>query len=276
MNKTKDILKNILSENTDKSLLYKRNLLKEYLQVYVLDFIYSHPQYKDLIFYGGSCLAQCYSLPRLSEDLDFVDTKKNVDISQLADDIRDYFSKQTDLQPELKVQKFRIYLKFPILKELDLSREQETDRLFLKVEVFQKFDFCASYKTEIKPIFKLNKSLLVKTFDLPTLMSTKIRAVLNRKWEKTDRKGKTLLSVKGRDYFDLMWYLEKGVKPNLQCLDFETNIDLAKALEDNVRKLDSKSVRLDLENFIADYNFVSSLSQDLKEILLNGIKRFGV
>ncbi|KKR75172.1 MAG: hypothetical protein UU18_C0012G0013 [Parcubacteria group bacterium GW2011_GWB2_40_8] len=69
MGKEKIILKNIVDENFDKSALYKRNLLKEYLQVLVLDYIYSSDKYSGLVFYGGTCLAHCFGLPRLSEDL---------------------------------------------------------------------------------------------------------------------------------------------------------------------------------------------------------------
>lgn len=273
MNKIKDVLKNILAENIDKSAMYKRNLLKEYLQIYVLDYIYSSDKYKDLVFYGGSCLAQVYGLPRLSEDLDFVDIKKEVDINLLADDLSKFFSKKTDLNPEIKVQKFRIYLKFSILKEMNLSGGAETDLLFLKIEIFKGFDFCNNYEFQIKPLFKLNKSLLVKTFDLPTLMSTKIRAVLFRKWEKTDKQGKILLNVKGRDYFDLMWYLEKGVKPNLKCIECENLKNLKNKLLENIKNVDDKSIQLDLENFIADNNFVKNLSKNIKDILLAGVDK---
>jgi len=130
------ILKNILSNHPDKSDMYKRNLIKEYLQILVLGFIYSNAKYKDLFFYGGTCLAQCFGLPRLSEDLDFVDIKKEVDMNKMSVDIKDFFEKKTDLPISVKVQKFRIYLKFPILKELGLSENSESDVLFLKVEVF--------------------------------------------------------------------------------------------------------------------------------------------
>ena len=273
MHKIKDVLKKILNENSDKTILYKRNALKEYLQIFVLDFIYSNKKYKDLIFYGGSCLSQCYNLPRLSEDLDFVDIKKKINLHELAFDLENYFKDKTDLKPIAKIQKFRIYLKFHILKELKMANKSESDVLMLKVEIFKGFDFCKKYKTEIKPLFKLNKSLLVRVFDLPTLMSTKIRAVLNRKWEKTDKQGNTLLSVKGRDYFDLMWYMEKGVMPNIQCLGKTGNLDeIKKNLINVIDKVDEKSIRLDLENFISDANFVKNLSANIKNILISGVK----
>ncbi|MEA2064812.1 MAG: nucleotidyl transferase AbiEii/AbiGii toxin family protein [Patescibacteria group bacterium] len=274
MDKIKDVLKNLLEENSGKTILYQRNILKEYLQIFVLDFIYSNKKYKDLIFYGGSCLSQCYNLPRLSEDLDFVDIQKKINLEKLAFGLENYFKNKTDLKPTVKIQKFRIYLKFHILEELKLADKSESNILLLKVEVFKGFDFCKKYKTEIKPLFKLNKSLFVRVFDLPTLMSTKIMAVLNRKWEKTDKQGNVLLNVKGRDYFDLMWYIEKEVQPNIQCLGKVKNLEeIKKNLIDIIKKVDAKSIKFDIENFISDADFVKNLSNNIKNILISGVKK---
>lgn len=272
MENTKLFLKN-LSDKSKGSNVLKRNILKEYLQILVLDFIYSNPRYSELFFYGGSCLKHCFGLPRISEDLDFVDAKDGVNIASLARDLEDYFKKNTDLNLTATVQKFRIYLKFPILRELRLAKTSESDLLFLKVEIFGNFDFCKSYKSEIVPLFKFNKSILAKTFDLPTLMSTKIRAILYRKWEKTDKKGDSLIKVKGRDYFDLMWYWEKGVKPNIKCIENIKSIEeLKEKLLKIIEKIDAKSIQLDLEPLIDDSNFVKNLSKNIKSILIRGAK----
>ena len=250
-----------------------RNLAKEYLQILVLDFIYSNPKYKELVFYGGSCLAHCFGLPRLSEDLDFVDLKKKINLSQLGKDLVIYF-KNFDLKMIPAIQKFRLYLKFPLLRELGLSGEHETDLLFLKIEIFKNFAFKKGFKIEMIPFFKFNQSILVRSFDLPTLMSTKIRAILYRKFEKTDKKGKTLIRVKGRDYFDLMWYLEKGVTPNFKCLEIKNKIKLKEKLLEIVKKVDARSIKLDLEPLIDDQNFVLDLSKNIKEILIKKISKF--
>lgn len=261
-------LKKIVRENFDKTDLYKRNLLKNYLQVFVLGYIYSHKKYSELIFYGGSALSHCYNLPRLSEDLDFVDVSKKVKTERLAEDLKRYFEKDIGMPVKVKTQKFRIYLKFPILRQLGLSKNSQSDWLHLRIEVFKDFDFCEKYKTEIKPLFKFNQSILVKTFDLSTLMATKIRAILHRKWEKTDKSGNILINVKGRDYFDLMWYLQKNVSPNLNCIEDVSNIeDLKKKLLNLLDKVNKRSIILDLENFIADENFVRDLGKNIKEIL---------
>ncbi|HAI74012.1 MAG TPA: hypothetical protein DCS28_03495 [Candidatus Moranbacteria bacterium] len=270
MERLKEELKNLLQNSSSKSALYNRNLLKDYLQILVLDFIYSHPRYSDLVFYGGSCLAQCHKLPRLSEDLDFVDLKKEVDITELKSDLESFFKAKYSFQVKTTAQKFRVYLKFPILNEIGLSLKSESDLLFLKVEIFSGFDFCKKYKTEILPLFKYNKSILIKSFDLPTLMATKIRAVLNRQWKKTDKNGNDLVMVKGRDYFDLMWYLEKEIIPNISCIENVKNLeDLKKILLDNIKKADTKSIELDLEAFIDDANYIKNVSKNMKNILKN-------
>jgi predicted nucleotidyltransferase component of viral defense system len=265
-------LKSIIKENFDKTDLYKRNLVKSYLQIFILHYLYSHKKYSELVFYGGSALAHCYGLPRLSEDLDFIDTSKKIKLDKVAEDLKKYFKKEIDLPIKIKIQKFRIYLKFPILRQLDLSNNSQSGWLHLKIEIFKEFNFCKKYKTEIKPLFKFNQSILINTFDLATLMATKIRAVLYRKWEKIDKSGKVLIDVKGRDYFDLMWYLQKKISPNLNCIENISDInDLKKKLLKIIAQADERSIKLDLENFVADENFTTSLGKNIKEILKNEI-----
>ena len=268
METIKPVLKNIIEDSPSRNNMFKRNLLKEYLQIVVLDFIYSHPTYSQLLFYGGSALAHCFDLERLSEDLDFIDEKKKINVAKLSKDLEEYFGKRTDLEVKTTVQKFRIYLKFLILRELGISTRDETDTLFLKVEVYSEFDFCKSYKTDIRPVFKYNRSILIKTFDQATLMATKIRVIFFRKWEKTDKQGRTTVKVKGRDYFDLLWYLQKGIQPNLSCIEgFDSMKDLKKKLLTMIASIDSKSIQLDLEALIDNPNFVKNISKNMKTIL---------
>jgi len=273
MEMIKVFLEDLLARVTSRNILFKRNLLKEYLQIVVLDYIYSHPAYSNLVFYGGSCLSHCFGLNRLSEDIDFIDIKKEINISQLAEDIKGYFNKNTDIKIKTSIQKFRIYLKFPVLKELNLAEPSESDLLFLKVKVFKEFRSCKDYKIQFIPVMRFNKSIIIKTFDLSTLMATKIMAILHRKWEKTDKNGRTIIKVKGRDYFDLLWYLKKGIIPNIRCIEgIKTKEELKKKLLKIVEDIDQKSIQLDLEQFIESDAFIKSLSKNIKEILLPEIE----
>lgn len=267
------ILKNLLQNNPSQNKLFLRNLVKEYFQIFILDFIYSHPTYAQLIFYGGSCLRHCYQLPRLSEDLDFVDLQGKVKLKSLAQDLQSYLTQAIGYPITIKQQKFRISIKIPLLKELNLSSESESDLIFLKVEIFSQFNFCHKYQIEMIPLFKFNQSILIRTFDLPTLMSTKIRAVLYRKWKKINKTGQTIVKIKGRDFFDLVWYLQKGIKPNLDCLENIKNIkELKEKLLISIQKIDSQSVKLDLEPLISDHHFTTALSSHIKDILIREIQ----
>lgn len=269
----KPFLKNIIGGAIGMSSTYKRNLLKDYIQVVILKFIYAHAKYSQMVFYGGSCLRHCFDLPRLSEDLDFVDLKKNIKLTDLADDLTDYFKKNTDLQARIKVQPSRLQIKFAVLKELGLASPSDSDIVYLKLEIFKYFDFCAGYKINIAPIFKFNRSIIIKTFDLPTMMATKIGAVMNRKWQKIAKGGELLAKVKGRDYFDLFWYLHKAVKPNLKCLiNKKSAVGLKEKLLAIVAKVDSKSIEYDLNPLMEDSNFVNGFAKNIKGILRREIK----
>jgi len=107
-----ELIKKSIEERESLPLLFKRNLVKEYLQVLILSFLYSKKEYRNLVFYGGSCLRHCFNLPRLSEDLDFVDIKNEVNLKNLAQDIENFFKKKAGIKITSKIQKFRILFKF--------------------------------------------------------------------------------------------------------------------------------------------------------------------
>ena len=103
MEEIKTVLKNLIDAAPSKNKIFKRNILKEYLQILVLDYIYSHKDYSRLIFYGGSCLAHCHNLPRLSEDLDFdVEVGSNFNIEDFSDALKNYFSERLKHQMMFK------------------------------------------------------------------------------------------------------------------------------------------------------------------------------
>ena len=265
-------LRTIVQESGGNTTAFIKNKLKRYLQILLLDFLYARPPYSELYFYGGTCLAHCFGLPRLSEDLDFVDMNGDISLPALAKDIEQFFTKTTDVRVTTKIQKFRIYVKFDVLRELGLVNASESSVLFVKVEICPVFQYCPKYTAQFVPLFVENKSIIVRTFDLPTLMATKIGAVLNRKWEKTDRSGKTIIAVKGRDYFDLMWYMQKGIKPNIDCIEgFKNMVDLKKRLLVQIEQVDERSVQLDLEAFIEDKNVVKNIGAHIKEIVRRNI-----
>jgi hypothetical protein len=181
-----------LEQYSDKIDIIKIWYIKEFLQLYVLKQIFENEESKNLIFYWWTSLRFLFWLNRLSEDLDFVwqDFK---DYEKIAINLVKYF-KQNDIQVNYKIQKFRIILNFKnLLENFDLTFWNSKD-LYLKIEISDHFGFCKKYKIKTYPIFKNNQSLIIKSFDKSTLFSTKINAVLHRKWQK--QVWKDYISVK--------------------------------------------------------------------------------
>jgi len=193
----------------------KRILLKEVLQAYVLDYLYNHPQYRRLNFYGGTCLHVIYDLNRLSEDLDF-DNTPDVDISRLPEDLAGYFQK-TFSYPEVsaKAQEGaggsawpgirRVTLRFPLLNALGLS-PHAGEALHLKVEVSQHHQVAVIQRT---PVLVYGRSLVAAHFSLESMMAGKMIACLERNFEK----GRSGAQIKGRDFYDLLWFMQQNVRP---------------------------------------------------------------
>ena len=159
----------------------KRVILKEALQAYVLDFLYNHPAYRQLNFYGGTCLHIVYSLNRLSEDLD-LDNSQAISLDSLSKDLETFFQNtfgysSLSIKSQLaELGILRTTLKFPILNELNLS-PYPNEALHLKVEISQHQQIAEIRKT---PVFFYGRSFVPSHFSLETLMAGKMLACLER------------------------------------------------------------------------------------------------
>ena len=206
-----------ISSVQNKSNLYIRSLLKEFLQVYVLNYIYLNPNYnKNFLFTGGTCLRHCFGLNRLSEDLDF-DLKNEIDANNLKSSIEAYFKTEfmyDGLQVSILQKGRQLLLKFPVLKELKLATESESDLLYIKLDMSLMASKIYNQNSTLKSINNFN--YLVTHYDLPTLFASKIVTILTRQ----RFLGKENINVvQGRDYFDLLWFLDKKVIPNLDRIN---------------------------------------------------------
>ena len=192
---------------------YIRNLLKEYLQVYVLFFVYTSPDYnKRLIFTGGTCLKHFYELDRLSEDIDF-DHIGELDASELSANLGDFFSKRyryPDARISLKQQEAQVLVKFPVLRAMGLEYPGGSDLLHVKMDLSPVPS--SNYSAVVSSQSRYGFNYAARHYDLPDLMAGKLHAVLRRQVLKgrEDRR-----SVKGRDYFDLLWFIKRRVAPNM-------------------------------------------------------------
>lgn len=267
-----EILKQIVLEKKSQGISNAviLNFLKEYIQYLVLNLIYNHKDFKKLIFKGGSCLRVCYTLPRLSEDLDFDCDPKVFNV--LLPNLENFLSKEiktkyfSSLETKIQAKK-RIYLKFPLLYKLGMAQKPESDKLYVKIETEDKILPNAGF--ELTPTSKFGFNFIAYHYDLPTLMATKIHALLYRLWFKGKKQE---VDIKGRDFFDLYWFYENNIRPNWKLLKKITKIRNEKELKTTLFERIKKSVttqklEYDLLNFLPEKEFVSDFSKNYLEII---------
>jgi hypothetical protein len=187
----------------------KRVILKEFLQAYTLDFLYNHPLYRKLNFYGGTCLHVIYGLNRLSEDID-LDNSNGIDLSKLENDLLTFYRSNigyADVTAKTQIGEWgvrRTTLKFPILYALGLT-SHANEPLHLKVEVSQHRQTAIVRQT---PVLLFGRSFVAAHFTLETMMSGKMLACLERNFQKVGG-----VAIKGRDFYDLLWFMQQKIKP---------------------------------------------------------------
>lgn len=250
-------------EKKGSSSMYIRNALKEFLQAYVLYYIYTQKKYnKNLIFTGGTCLRHFFDLPRLSEDLDF-DYLEDIDSSILMEDIKEYFEKQLkyrQVKLNLKQRGKQIILKFPVLHALGLADSQESDLLYIKLDLSKNPSSHFNLQITAKSLYGFN--FVARHYDISSLMAGKVHAILTRNRLIGDDNRKT---VKGRDYFDLLWFIKKPVELNIKRLsemlgkEMKMN-EVKKQLDIKVEELMSKyknDFKSDMMPLISEIDFIN-------------------
>lgn len=238
----------------------KRIVLKRVLQAYVLDFLYNHSEYRHLNFYGGTCLHVVYDLNRLSEDLDF-DNSAGMDLSRLAADLTALFRSSLGYDAvEVKSQQgekgiLRVTIKAPVLNELGLSPHRN-EALHLKVEISHHKQIAVLQNT---PVFYLGRSFVPSHFSLETMMAGKMLACLERNFQR----GREGAFIKGRDYYDLLWFMLKGIQPLDEKLarDGEKTYTVKSAvlaLKEKIDAISTADLAVDLFPMFENRTFIES------------------
>lgn len=238
----------------------KRIVLKRVLQAYVLDFLYNHSEYRHLNFYGGTCLHVVYDLNRLSEDLDF-DNSAGMDLSRLAPDLTVLFRSSLGYDAvEVKSQQgengiLRATIKAPVLNELGLSPHRN-EALHLKVEISHHKQIAVLQNT---PVFYLGRSFVPSHFSLETMMAGKMLACLERNFQR----GREGAFIKGRDYYDLLWFMLKGIQPLDEKLarDGEKTYTVKSAvlaLQEKIAGISAADLAVDLFPMFENRTFIES------------------
>ena len=195
------------------------NALKEIVQEVTLVGLSRSDFFAKAAFYGGTALRIFYRLPRYSEDLDF-----SLALPDSNFDISTYFPY---VEKELKAYNFSM-----TVHKKEKTKESAVQSAFIKGNTVQNIIEIVSNDSGV---YGLNPQSLIKIkfeidtnppegaefqylnsinptnykvrlYDMPSLFAGKIHAVLCRNYKNR---------VKGRDYFDYIWYLKRGCSVNL-------------------------------------------------------------
>ncbi len=185
------------------------NVLREYLQALVLRSLHESEAFTSLTFVGGTALRFLHALPRFSEDLDFslANSEGYAGKNWMAKIKRDLtlagFTPEVTWNESKVVHVGWIRLR-QLLQEAGLSPLAD-EKLAIKVEVDTRPPEGGRCE---RRIVTRHLSFLLQYHDLPSLMAGKLHAVMTRGY------------AKGRDWYDLVWYLSQRppVVPNLRLL----------------------------------------------------------
>ncbi|MFV1980672.1 MAG: nucleotidyl transferase AbiEii/AbiGii toxin family protein [Rhodothermia bacterium] len=256
------------------------NALREIIQELGLLGLWRSKFYEHAAFYGGTALRIFHGLDRYSEDLDF---------SLLKPD------EQFDLTPHLEAIRIELagfgfdlaFIKGNTRINLleigapgglpDRFHPSQKLRIKLEVDTDPPPGATMEVKTLLLPI-----PFQVKLFTPPSLFAGKLHALLYRNWNNR---------VKGRDFYDFVWYLGKDVPVHLSHLqhrmeqtghwptgDVLDEVSLKQLLRKRFAEVDFKQAREDVMPFIRDPDavvlwgneFFSDLTNRLKTVIPTG------
>lgn len=250
----------------------RRNSLKEELQYYILNFIYHHPEYTNWIMYGGSALRIIHGLDRMSVDLDFevphAITEKFLE--KLKKEIEVHFLNTYGASTNFLTIKTTtgrgLLLKFHVGEELSFGHPSK--QVHVKIDL----NHFVAPKTvhERRPINQDQLSFVIMTYNMSALMASKIAAIFLRG---TRGVGEAVYEEKGRDIYDLLWYMNKKIVPDFDYLvtkgiDIKNPRALFDKLTLQMNKVNNKNLKQDLEPLFVNKTFIENWLANWRESYL--------
>ena len=271
-------VKSMLEKYELKSSVDYENALKEIIQEITLLGLWRSKFFEKATFYGGTALRLLYGLDRFSEDMDFSLYEPDMDfrIEKYFNAVKDeLLSFGLDVSVEQKEKKNSniesAFIKAGTVKNFieinvpsDLLKSVSNSKM-LKIKIEVDIDPPGMFETEAKYVFN-PIPFSVSTYKIPYLFAGKMHAILCRQWK---------TRVKGRDWYDLVWYvgnnhklslshLEKRLKQT-EHLEKEEKLDEKKfreLIKERIETVDFDKARADVEPFLKSYHDLSVWSTD--------------
>jgi len=255
------------------------NALKEIVQQIALLGLWRAKFFENAAFYGGSALRILYGLDRFSEDLDFslLKPNKNFVLNPYNKSIEQELSAFGFMVAvQNKVKSFQSNIESAFIKAgtkqqlititapskiINTIHHMHTIKIKMEVDINPPELFSTETKYILQPI-----PFSIKSFIEPDLFAGKVHALLCRPWQSR---------VKGRDWYDFVWYVARKTPINLVHLrerliqskawQQQVNFDkhaLIELLTQKIMHTDFANAKKDVIPFVKDTASVSVWSQD--------------
>ena len=274
-----DAVARMLSKYENRSLDDQVRALREIIQEVTLLGLWRARFFEHAAFYGGTALRILHGLDRFSEDLDFSLLAPTADFSlqrfstALEEEVRAFgFNlrvEAVDKAVDTAVQS--AFLKANTRNELMVIETDE--RLARTIPPGQVLKIKIEVDTDPPPGFATATRFLlqpipfaVRCYTLPSLFAGKLHALLFRRWNNR---------VKGRDWYDLVWYAAHHPQLNLYHLEqrmrqtghwsgdaFLTRVAFDELIQSAIDRLDLDQARQDVAPFVKDQQALAIWSRE--------------
>jgi hypothetical protein len=271
-----------------KSKISEQTKIREILQQIALLGLERQGFFEKAAFYGGTALRILYGLDRFSEDLDFtlLTPNENFDfVSYLEGMRKELLSFGFHMEVNKKIKNIETSIVSAFMKmntiELYLAIGEEAkgkstihnEKIQIKLEV----DINPPWPARFENHLVLNPvTFYVLTLHKSDLFAGKMAAILFRAW-----KGR----VKGRDWYDLIWYIQNKIPLNLTyleaCMRQAGNLQgdkslghqqVTEMLNAKIQSIDWESAKADMRSFISDPQRLEIWSPQFFSALINHLQ----
>lgn len=261
--------------------------LREIMQEIALAGLSRTDFFEKAAFYGGTALRIFYGLDRFSEDLDFSLLEVNPTFSlepYFAAIVNEFEAQGMKVSIREKDKKIKSAVESAFLKSETIWKELVLEDVVKQVGV--KSNKSIKIKIEVDRIpplrFQTEEKLMlrpfsfyVKCFTRSSLFAGKMHALLFRKWK---------TRVKGRDWYDMEWYIRQGIPLNTEHFlqraketgdwmeDTITSDQILELLRKKIHSVSMENVKEDVIRFIQDDSVLRIWSVSYFEDLISKLR----
>ena len=274
-----DIVQTMLQKYSPKSPNEKERALREILQEIALVGLWRGKFFEQAAFYGGTALRILHGLDRFSEDLDFTLLKPNPHFDwneytkNVVDELHAYgfevelIEKKKSIETTIKSAFLKANTIESLLKigELERNLKGTHPETLLRIKVEIDTDPTMGFKIESSFLRDPIPVSIIAVVE-PDLFAGKLHAALYRAWKHR---------VKGRDWYDIIWFIRRGTPLNLAYLsiwmhnnnELDHNEKLTPASLKNIfskrlKAVDIEQAKADVRPFLRDATQLSEWSED--------------